>query len=130
MLSDCGDVPVSALQGFADTVVPLVPPDTDRIVRFDNNELVRMDSRLAMFRCFPWRFLIRRFTVIPWTLGYRTVTQSGYAFCIPPARGVRGRIALQLDWTVRVWIIGEESSGTQVLWVNNAYTTCVMIVST
>ena len=26
MLSDCGDVPVSALQVFADTVVPLVPP--------------------------------------------------------------------------------------------------------
>ena len=44
MLSDGEDVPVSALQVFADTVVPLVPPDTDRIVRFDNNELALMDS--------------------------------------------------------------------------------------
>ena len=47
MLSDCGDVPVSALQIFAETVVPLVPPDTDRIVRFDNNELALMDSRIG-----------------------------------------------------------------------------------
>ena len=52
---------------------------------------------------------------IHWTLGYQTVTESGYAFCISPARGVRGTILLQLDWTVRVWIIGEESSGTRVL---------------
>ena len=29
MRSDCGDVPVSALQGFTDTVVPLVPPNTE-----------------------------------------------------------------------------------------------------
>ena len=45
-----------------------------------------------------------------------------------PARGVRGTFPLKLDWTVRAWIIGEESSGTQVLRVNVAYT-CVMIVS-
>ena len=54
------------------------------------------------------------------------MTNSGYASCNPPARGVRGTILL--DWTVRAWIIGEELSGTHVLWVNVAYT-CVMIVS-
>ena len=27
MLPDCGDVPVSASQVFADAVVPLIPPD-------------------------------------------------------------------------------------------------------
>ena len=47
MLSDCGDVPVSALQSFADTVVPLIPRDTDWIVRSDNNELALMDSRIG-----------------------------------------------------------------------------------
>ena len=45
MLSDYGDVPVSAIQGCADTIVPLVPPDTD--VRFDNNELALMNSRIG-----------------------------------------------------------------------------------
>ena len=39
ILSDCGAVPVSALQVFTDPVVPLIPPDTGRIDRFDNNEL-------------------------------------------------------------------------------------------
>ena len=33
MLRDCGNVPVSALQAFEDTVIPLVPPDTGLIVR-------------------------------------------------------------------------------------------------
>ena len=47
LLSGCGDVPVSALQGFADPVVHLVPPDMDRIVWFDNNELALMDSRIG-----------------------------------------------------------------------------------
>ena len=47
MLPDCGDVPVSALQVFEDTVVPLVPPDLVRIVLFDNNELALMDSRIG-----------------------------------------------------------------------------------
>ena len=117
MRSDCGDVPVSALQGFTDTVVPLVPPNTDRFVRIYADELALMD-----------RFVICRFTVMIWTLEYRTVTLNGYAFCISPAWGMRGTIPLQLEWTVGVWIIGEELSGTQVLWVNNAYS-CVMIAS-
>ena len=43
MLPDCRNVPVSALQAFTDTVIPLVPPDTGRIVRFDNNELELLD---------------------------------------------------------------------------------------
>ena len=47
LLSDSEDIPVSALQVFVDTVVPLVPPDMDRIVRFDNNELALMDSRIG-----------------------------------------------------------------------------------
>ena len=49
MLPDCWKVPVSALQTFADTVIPLVPPDTGRIVQFDNNELELMDSRIGEF---------------------------------------------------------------------------------
>ena len=44
MLPDGEDVPVLALQVFVDTVVPSVPPDTGRIVRFENNELALMDS--------------------------------------------------------------------------------------
>ena len=40
-------MPVSALQVFADTVIPLVPHDMGRIVRFDNNELALMDSRIG-----------------------------------------------------------------------------------
>ena len=47
MLPDCGDVPISALQVFADTIVPLVPPDKDRIVQFDNNKLTLVDSRIG-----------------------------------------------------------------------------------
>ena len=39
---------------------------------------------------------------------------------------VDNSVAAGLD--CKAWIIGEESSGTQVLWVNNAHT-CVMIVS-
>ena len=102
MLPDCGDVPVSALQVFADTVVPLVPLDMGRIVRFVNNECsgYLWTVGVARFQCFPWGCVIRRLTGILWTLGYRTVTKSGYTFCIPPARGVRGTIMLQLDWTV------------------------------
>ena len=44
MLPDCGDVPISALHVFTDPVVPLIPPDTGRIDRFDNN-----DSRIGEF---------------------------------------------------------------------------------
>ena len=46
MLSDCGDVPVSALQVFTDTVVQLVPPNMDRIVQIDADELALMDRRI------------------------------------------------------------------------------------
>ena len=46
MLPDCGNVPVSALQALDVTVIPLVPPDTGRIVRFNNNDLELMDSRI------------------------------------------------------------------------------------
>ena len=49
MLPDCGDVPVSALQVFADPVVPLIPPDKGRIDRFDNNEVELRDSRIGEF---------------------------------------------------------------------------------
>ena len=37
------------LQAFADTVIPLVPSDTGRIVRFNNNDLEFMDSRIGEF---------------------------------------------------------------------------------
>ena len=47
MLPDCGDVAVSALQVFADPAVPLIPPDTGRIDRFDNNELEPRESRIG-----------------------------------------------------------------------------------
>ena len=46
MQPDCGDVPVSALQGFTDTVVLLVPPNTDRVVQIDADELALVDSRI------------------------------------------------------------------------------------
>ena len=47
MLLDCGDVHVSALQAFTDTVVLLVPPVAGRIVRLENSELALMDSRIG-----------------------------------------------------------------------------------
>ena len=53
---------------------------------------------------------------------YRMVTHNGYAYCIPPVRGVWGTEPWRLDWTARAWIIGEEPSGTLVSWVNNSYT--------
>ena len=47
MLSDNEDIPVSALQVFTDTMVPLVPPDTHGIVRLDNNDLALMNSHIG-----------------------------------------------------------------------------------
>ena len=38
---------MSALQVFMDEGGPLVPPDIDRIVRIDNNELALMDKRMG-----------------------------------------------------------------------------------
>ena len=49
MLPDCWEVPVSALQVFADPVVPLIPPDMGWIDRSDNNELELRDSRIGEF---------------------------------------------------------------------------------
>ena len=49
MLPDCGNVPVSPFQAFDDTVIPLVAPDTGRIVRFNNNDSELMDSRIGEF---------------------------------------------------------------------------------
>ena len=61
-------------------------------------------------------------------LGYWTVMRGGYASCIPPTQEVHGTISLQWSWTVKAWVIGEESPGTRVLWVDDAYM-CVVIVS-
>ena len=41
------ELPVSALQVFADEGMPVVPPDIDRIIRMDNNELALMDRRMG-----------------------------------------------------------------------------------
>ena len=49
MMPDCGNVPKSAFQAFDDTVIPLVPPDTGRIIRFHSNDLELMDSRIDEF---------------------------------------------------------------------------------
>ena len=49
-VSDNEDLPVSALQVFTDVGVPLVPPpppDIDRIVWINNNELALMDRRMG-----------------------------------------------------------------------------------
>ena len=138
MLPDCGNVPVSALQAFADTVIPLVPPDTGRIVRFNNNDLELMDSRIG-------EFSVLSLGVCDPSIDMDTMDGDAQGICsrdvgildgdeewlcllYSASSGVRGTSPLQLDWTVRAWIIGEESSGTQVLWVNVAYM-CVMIVS-
>ena len=106
MLPDCGDVPVTALQVFADTVVPSVPPDTGRIVRFDNNELALMDSRigevsvLALEICDP--------SIHRDTLDVGILDGDNVWLCLLSSSnsGVCGTIPLQLDWTVSVWIIG------------------------
>ena len=42
-------MPVSTLQVFTDTVVPLVPPDAGWIVWFDINKLELMDSQIGAF---------------------------------------------------------------------------------
>ena len=58
-VSDNEEMHVSALQVFADERVPLVPPDIDRIVRIDENELALMDrwigevSVLSLEICNP-----------------------------------------------------------------------------
>ena len=54
--------------------------------------------------------------------------RGGYASFIPPVQEVHGTIPLQCDWSVKAWVIGEESPGTRVLWVDGAYT-CVVSVS-
>ena len=41
------EMPVSAFEVFADEGVPLVPPEIDRIVRVDSNELALMDRRMG-----------------------------------------------------------------------------------
>ena len=46
-VSDNEDLPVSALQVSPDVGVPLVPPNIDRIVQINNNELVFMDRRIG-----------------------------------------------------------------------------------
>ena len=138
MLPDCGNVPVSALQVFADTVVPLVPPHTGRIVRFDNNELELMDSRIG-------EFSVLSLGVCDPSIDMDTLEGDELVICSrnvgisdgdeewlcllysASSRSVwYNSVAAGLD--LRACIIGEESSGTQVLWVNFAYT-CIMIVS-
>ena len=58
-VSDNEELSVSALQVFTDEGGPLIPPDIDRIVRTDNNELALMDTRrgeasaLDMDSCDP-----------------------------------------------------------------------------
>ena len=128
MLSDCGDVPVSALQGFADTAVPLVPPDTDRIVRFDNNELALMDSRIGEVSVLSLEIFDPSIHSDTLDVGISDGDTEWLCLLYFASSGVRGTIPLQLDWTVWGWIIREGSSGTQVLWVNNAYM-CGMIAS-
>ena len=44
-------------------------------------------------------------------VGYWSVMRGGYASCIPQAREVHGTLPWQWDWTVKVWVIGEESLG-------------------
>ena len=105
VLPDCGDVPLSALQVFADTAVPLVPPDKVRIVRFDNTELELMDSRIGEGSVLSLGVCNPSINMDTLDVGISDVTKSGYASCIPPARGERGTIPLLLDWTVRAWII-------------------------
>ena len=56
LVSDNEELPVSALQVFTDEGVPLVPPDIDRMVRIDNNELALMDRGMGealVLLCFP-----------------------------------------------------------------------------
>ena len=102
MLPDCGNVPISAFQTFNNTVIPLVPPDTGRIIRFHNNDLELMDSRIDEFSvlslgvCDP---PIDMDTldgdeqgIAHVTLRCRTVMKSGYASCISPAREYVGQV--------------------------------------
>ena len=59
VLPDCGDVPASVLQVCTDPVIPLIPPATSRMDRFDNNELEIRDGRigessvLSLGICYP-----------------------------------------------------------------------------
>ena len=56
------------------------------------------------------------------------VMRGGYASCIPSAREVHRTLPWQWDWTVKAYVIEEESPETQVLQADDAYT-CVVIVS-
>ena len=117
-----------ALQVSTDEGVPLVPPVIDQIVRRNTDGLVLRTDGWTKFRYFPCKYGIRRFIVVLGRWDYRMVAQNGSACCIPPVRGVWRMEPWRLDWTARAWIIGEESYGTLVSWVNHAYT-CVMIAS-
>ena len=87
--------------------MPLMLPDTDRMVWLDNSGLELLDSRIGEFSVLSLgtgdTFIDMdalegmRWVPAHVTLGYWTVMKSGYASCIPPAREVHGTIPLQLD---------------------------------
>ena len=133
MLPDGGNEPVSTSPVLAGTLMPLMLPDTDRTVRLDNSGLELFDSRIGEFSVLSLGTgdaFIDMDALDGDALGACILDgdEGGYASCIPPTRKVHVTISLQWDWTVKAWVIGEESPGTQVLWVDDAYT-CVVIVS-
>ena len=130
MQPDCGDVPVLALQGFTDTVVPLVPPNTDRVVRIDADELALVDSRIDEVLVLSLKICDPSVHSDDLDIGISNGDTKWLCLLHSASSGNAwgGTIPLQLEWAVGVWIIGKELSGTQVLWVNNTYS-CAMIAS-
>ena len=118
------EVPVLALHILTDKGVPLVTPVVDQDVRRIKDQLFSQDDRADEVSGLAnmwsadssWYFGCG---IIVW--GYR----DGSGFYLPTLRGVRRTEPWWLDWTARAWIIGEEWSGTLVLWVNNA---CMCVV--
>ena len=91
---------VSGLQVIPNSVVTLVPPDTDRINVIDSNKLEHKDSRIGKFSVLPLDFRdpsIRNESSGGGGAGY-LLTRRGvvtyYASCVPPARRMRGTFPL------------------------------------
>ena len=117
MLPDCGNVSVLTWQVFTDTVVPLVPPDTGRIVRFDSNELEMMDSRIGEFSvlslgvCDPSidmdTLMGDELVICSRDVGISDGDEEWLCLLSSASSGSVWNNPLQLDWTVRAWTIGE-----------------------
>ena len=122
------EMPMLALQVVRDEGVPLVPPVIDQTVRRIKDELISEDKRMDEVSVFPLPIYDPPIHSGTLDMGLSHGDTKWFCLLYSAGAGSVDNGPWRLDWTARAWIIGEESSGTLVSWVNNAYT-CVMIAS-